>query len=423
MNITCTLRKSNKKILITNLFFYLILILCVSYDLIYDTLLSDQLNPYLYVGILDFALPGIAVWTLINNYYNNKERTAAFFVFIYFLFTEIIQARKYISTFTYESAFTIVCLMVASKGHEYRRIAKVYVAVKGILLSLVTTLALIGVIQDLLFEETGRPDRHSLGFTYPLYCSSHWFTLALVYCYIRKGRLKVWEYVLLAGVWSLLFFLCKAQTASALLLLLILATFIRQVIKFKVNSKRFTMSPRFIGGRDRLMRVMKMSFIILMFIMIAGSIMYSEPVSSFFAKFPRISTFFSRFYYGREGILNYFPTIFGRSFPSYTDAVSKENGVYFSVDSSYILIPIYFGIIGVPFFLYGFKYIPERIYNKNDGYTLLLLSLFAILCAMEHRLFYLSYSIFWLMAFADLGKDDVVYVENNRDNGVVSSGA
>ena len=422
MNITGTLRKSSKKTIITNVFFYLTLAICLSYDLMFDTLLSSQLNPFVYIGFVDLVLPSIAIWTLINSYDNNKERIAAFFVFIYFLFTRNLEAIDYISTFTYESAFMIVCLMVSSKGHEYRNIAKVYVIVKAILLTFITTLALTGVLPDLLFEETGRPDRHSLGFTYPLYCSAHWFTLALVYCYIRKGLLKVWDYVLLAGVWSILFFLCKAQTASALLLILIFATIIRQIINYKFNSRGVTPSQWFIGVRNKLMRVMKFSFIILMFIMITGSLLYTEPVREFFARIPQMDTFFSRFYYGREGLLNYFTTLFGRSFPYYTDAASRENGMYFSVDSSYILIPIYFGIVGVPVFIYGLKYIPDRIYNKNDGYTLLLLSLFAILCAMEHRLFYISYSIFWLMAFADMGKDSVVYGDDYRSNGVVSSG-
>lgn len=406
MKLTDTLKTTDKKRFIFSLLFYLCLILSVFYDLHFDTLLFDSLNLHIYFVLLDLLLPGVAIWALVSNYDNNKERFAAFLVFLFFLFAKSIELRGLISTFTYRSVYTIVCLMVAAKGQSYRIIAKVYVVVKAVLLTALTSFALTGVMPDLLYEEFGRPDRHSLGFTYPLYCSAHWFTLALVYCYVRRGALKIWDYALLTGVWTILFFLCKAQTASALLFLLIIGSLIRQLYWHYIRSRGLKPSSRTVAFRKGVMRVLKMSFLILMLIMIGGAILYTQPVSDFFARVPRISTFFARFSLGREGLLNNFPTILGRSFESHTDAAAYKNGTYFSVDSSYILIPIYFGIIGVPIFISGLMYIPDRLYKKNEGYTLILLSLFAILCTMEHRLFYVSYSIFWLMAFADLGKGD-----------------
>ena len=402
MNTEVSLKRNSSTLITTSFFFYLCLILCLLYDILFDTLLADALNLYIYVGVLDLLLPGIAVWGLISSYRNKTERTAAFLIFLFFLFAKTLEARVLLSTFTYKSAYTIVCLMVASKGHEFRKIAKVYIVVNAVILTSVALLALTGVIPDLLFEEAGRPDRHSLGFTYPLYCSAHWFTLALVYCYVRKGILKVWDYALLIGVWAMLFFLCKAQTASALLILLMFGTFIRQVYRYRLHSKSLTPSPRFLVIRDKLMSVMRMSFLLMMVLMIGGALLYVPPVSDFIKDHIGLSTMFSRLAYGRVGLLNFIPTIFGRSFDYNTWVGTVKADDYFSIDSSYILIPIYFGVIGTPIIMYGLKYIPDKVYRNREGYTLFLLSLFAVLCTMEHRLFYVSYSIFWLMAFANL---------------------
>jgi hypothetical protein len=147
---------------------------------------------------------------------------------------------------------------------------------------------------------------------------------------------------------------------------------------------------------------MRMSFLLMMVLMIGGALLYVPPVSDFIKDHIGLSTMFSRLAYGRVGLLNFIPTIFGRSFDYNTWVGTVKADEYFSIDSSYILIPIYFGVIGTPIIMYGLKYIPDKVYRNREGYTLFLLSLFAVLCTMEHRLFYVSYSIFWLMAFANL---------------------
>ncbi|MBR1796689.1 MAG: hypothetical protein IJ757_01550 [Clostridiales bacterium] len=354
------------------------------------------------VALDNWILPLLAILTILFDYKDKKLQILVSFLFVFFFYSRTLEHYRLLTTFTYHSAYRIACFVIAAKGRSFKTMAQSYLVVETLLMLLTTVLATTGVIPDLIFEEAGRAGRHSLGFSYPLHYIAHWLTIAILFCYLKKGFLKPWDYLGLGMICALSGYMCKAQTTTVLLVLLTVGTLVRQLYYYVLRKRQEKPGLAVIRMREKGMFIFKNIFLILMLFMIVGALLFVPPISTYLSGITPLSTFFSRFEYGRVGLLEYFPTMLGRSFPFRTWIGTTKVENYFSIDSSYILIPIFFGVLGTPIFMAGLWYFPHRLYQYKQGYVLFLISFFAFLCTMEHRMFYISYNIFWLMLFSDL---------------------
>ena len=414
---------NNKYRAVTDALFYICLTVFVSAALIRDCetsfWTSVLLNPVIseVIIIVDFVLlPLLALYELIFGMKGEKiQRCIIVFVTLLtaivqikgdmtalmgtggilkaFLYPGTMERGLWIYSNAHMFRLGLVFLVTAANGKDFNKIAKVYLISQTVLMVLITVLSLTGVIPDLVYEVPGRAGRHSLGMHYPLNYISHWFSIALVYCFIKKGILKVWDYALLVALTAVSALVCKAQTATVLLVVLIAGTFIRQ---FRLSRGKTTDAPR-------LKYLLQYSFQIFAVLTIVFSMLYVPPVSTFFDSFPRLNTFFSRFAFGRVGLLTYFPTHFGTDYPisTWTDTVANED--YFFIDSSYITELIHCGVLLYPVMMGLLWYITNKLYLNKNGYGLMLLALFACTCTMEYHLAEVSFNIFWLLILADIG--------------------
>lgn len=367
------------------------------------------LNPAyaaLYLLFDYLTLPLLAVLSLIFDHKGKASRIICSITMILTLVFQIIGGEAL--AFVNLSLFVMTCLVVAAKNRSFTKIAWIFVIVSASLLVLVTVLSILGLIPDLIFEEVGRPNRHSLGMQYPLNYIAHWFSISLVYCYLKRGYLKVWDYAGLLVVLIISMFVCKAQTSSVLFTVLIAGTMLRQL--YLIYNKRHSLSlpSGMVKARKRIMWCLQYSFIFFAAFMIIGSILYIPPLSTYLDKISRLGTFFSRFSFGRIGLQNYFPSVLGVNYPinTWDGTNSVEN--YFFVDCSYIFTLLHCGVILFVIFMSSLVHFPRRLYKLGEGYALCILALFACICAMEHHLTDLGFNIFWLMTFADLGEDNLI---------------
>lgn len=293
-------------------------------------------------------------------------------------------------------------LVVATKGRDFRKVAWAFVISQAILMVIITALALTGVIPDLVYEEAGRANRHSLGLHYPLNYVSHWFSIALIYCYLKNGLLKVWDYAGLLVLWGVSIFVCKSQTCMIMFALLIFGTLIRQIAIKYPDAKFLPVKEK----REKLSGMMKkclqFSYPALAVLMIAGSYLFFPPISTVMYKIPGLGTFFSRFTFARTGLIKYFPSIFGVDYPISTWANTVKSQNYFFIDCSYVSELLHCGVIVYPIIILALFYICRRLYKENQGYLLGLAALFAIICTMEYHLADFSFNIFWLLIFANI---------------------
>lgn len=410
---------------IADILFYVFVVSFPGISLIRDCVVEMSravlINPFMmrFIFYMDwFFLPILALMSLLLEFKDNRKHLIYAVIGLYLLLIYQLNYdyRLFVSNelfvnhifngssferglWVYFNAGTcrwgLACLVVAAKGRDFRKIAWVYVISQTLLMLMITSLALTGVIPDMVFAEVGRPGRHSLGLHYPLNYVANWFSIALVYCYLRKGILKIWEYAGLIALLAISVFVCKAQTTSVLFFVLIVGTFIRQMGWGKK-----------LWRREVLLKCLQYSFLFFAAFMILASLLYVPPISTALGSIRSLSTFFSRFAFGRTGLMEYFPTLFGVEYPISTWTGTVANEDYFFIDCSYIYELLHCGVLVYPLMMALLWYIPHRLYKKRQGYALCILALFACICAMEHHLADASFNIFWLMVFARLDDAD-----------------
>lgn len=410
---------------IADMVFYVFAALFSGISLIRDCVVElwgvALINPFMmrFIFIMDWViLPVLALMTLFLEFKDNrKERMFAIFGLLLLLTFQLdfdylvfMDPDMFINHLIHGSSFErgiwvyfnagtcrwgLACLIVAAKGKDFGKIAWIYVISQTALMLVITALALTGVIPDMVFAEVGRPERHALGLHYPLNYVANWFSIALVYCYLRKGILKIWEYAGLIALLGISVFVCKAQTTSVLFFVLITGTFIRQMGW-----------GRKLWRREVILKCLQYSFLFFAAFMILASLFYVPPISTALGRIRSLNTFLSRFAFGRTGLMEYFPTLLGVEYPISTWTGTTANEDYFFIDCSYIYELLHCGVLVYPLMMALLWYIPHRLYKKRQGYALCILALFACICAMEHHLADASFNIFWFMVFARLDDAD-----------------
>lgn len=292
--------------------------------------------------------------------------------------------------------FGTACLVVACNGKSFRKAGIVFVISQTVLMLIITALSIGGVIPDLVFNEFGRPGRHSLGMHYTLNYISHWFSIALVYCFIKRGLLRLWDYAALLALLAVSLFVCKAQTTSVLLVLLIAGTLLRQFLREPLMRRK-----------EGILRFLKWSFILFAVITAAGSVLCVPSVAKALEAYPALNTFVSRFTFNRTGLIEYFPTLFGVEYPISTWTGTTANADYFFIDNSYVYELLHCGVLVFPVMLWVLWYIPDRLYRSRQGYASAVLFLFAWICVMEYHLADISFNLFWLLALAEIQPTEV----------------
>ena len=391
--------------IVADILFYVCLVIFVVVASVNDMergcMLKVILNPVVRetVWIMDRKiLPLLAILSLLFDFKDKKMRYVAFFSLFVILLYQVTFENEIVGLIPHCNVylFGVACLVIAAKGRDFRKIGWVYVVAHATFMLLLTALALTGVVPDLIFEEVGRAGRHALGMHYPLNYAAHWFSIALVYCYLKNGFLRIWEYISLGALFAVSLFVCKAQTSTVLFALLIAGTLYRQ-IRYGAG-KTGLIEPARVG--KLIAGGLKYSFLILAIFMIVGSLLYVPPISTFLSRLTPIQTLFSRFDCARIGLMNYFPSALGIRYPTSTWNGTVRSDHYFFIDSSYVCVLLEQGVVIYLIMMAALWYVLHRMAKARQFYGLCLLALFAAICAMEHHILDVAFDPFLLMTFA-----------------------
>lgn len=91
----------------------------------------------------------------------------------------------------------IIPFVIGAKNVRLRDIMSWYVYLCGTLMLSVAVFSLLGIIPHLIFYSDTRPTRYSLGMNYPSEIAAHSLYLMLAYCYLRFGKLKWFDYLII----------------------------------------------------------------------------------------------------------------------------------------------------------------------------------------------------------------------------------
>lgn len=300
----------------------------------------------------------------------------------------------------YELLITLVLLVVGAQGISFRKIIRIYFVAGIILMAVMITAAETGVIENLIYHQTGRRPRIAFGSLYPTDFSAHVFYLCLAWGYLRKDKIKTVELAafLLCGVGVYVF--CDARMNASGLAFFALFLAYRKVRLYYAARK---------GKIYELNRLMQWLMIISV-PLCAGiftllTVGYQEG-NPFWEKLNRLTT--ARLAYGKIGITQYGFSWFGQYIPM----VGSGGGTdprpdYFFIDSSYVNILLCMGTIVFCLVCILCVSLSLRAYRQGDVVFLIVLLFMALQCTIEHHMLEIAYNPFLLAVFAKIAEPQI----------------
>lgn len=394
-------KKRERYINYCNIFYFIVLAAFIIHTY-FDNTTFKLPWPNHYYEILRIAMVGIVLVKFgLDDSYTVRE------VIQYFLFWLILtlatQKTGYI--FLTEISF----LVLGAKNVPFIKIAKLYLVISVCILLITFIGALSGVIPNYVFY-TGRLPKNSFGMLYSTDFAAHVFFTALIFVYIRGKKVSYSECLLIVLSGIVVYIYTRAKMNSGGLILLGALLGLVKLLDALGKKKNWFQNLKRI-----LLSLMSFSFIIFSLLSISLSFFYNAE-NHYFNKLNAILN--NRLMLGRNGISNYGFTLLGRPFELIgTDYIQKEG--YNFIDSSYILVMLRYGFLTLCLFVVMFTLISFKVKKINDDNLLVVLTLLAIQCSIEHHLTELNYNIFLLLPFTLLEKknvDDIKKTTGDRKN-------
>lgn len=231
----------------------------------------------------------------------------------------------------------------------------------------------INIIDNWQYTQ-GERERYSLGFTYPSHSTSILFYLVILFCYIKKEKLKWWHVLCIEVFNCWQYHMTNTRTGSALISILVL-------VFFMVKYFNMSILIRF------LYPLLKFSFPICAVISVFSGYFYTDiPVLL------QIDTFFnSRIRLMSEGLQNYGIKPLGQHIEWIGNGgvgyiIDSIEGIYNYIDCSYVKLLLDAGILLWLIIILGYTLAVVKAVKQNNIYLAIALSFISIYCMIEPRL-------------------------------------
>lgn len=283
----------------------------------------------------------------------------------------------------YTIPFLWLLVLLGCKNISFEKILKVYLVIVGSITVLALCAALLGVIENLVYKSADRGSRIAFGSVYVTDFASHIFYMILVYCYLKAGQLKVYHYLGIIVITSLVYYFCKTRLDCVSMIVVVVVFGIDQWIK-----------KLWYGGREVLKRwnffwkwlgIGIMPFMALISMVI--TLLYQEDNSLLFYIDKLLS---GRLRFGKAGLTVYPIKFWGQTVDMIgAGGATKLSLNYFFIDNSYIHVLLRYGLIFtiillVVYVLCSYKY-------KGDIYFAFAITLVSMNCTIAHHILDIAY--------------------------------
>lgn len=301
----------------------------------------------------------------------------------------------------YGEIYNCCLLIIGAKGIEFRKICKVFLVVIGGCLMITAAAALTGHVENLVYHQEGRRARIAFGVNYPTDFSAYVFYLSAVYCYLRREKIKYIEIVVLAGLAAFVYLFCEARLNTICILLLAAG-----ILYYKIRNSRSLRK----GGTYQMNGGLSMLLAVVPTLcaggVLAASWLYSES-NPLLSLVNRVLN--NRLYFGKKGLDLYGLSILGRYIPMKGNGGTTKDVIhYFFLDSSYMYVLLQYGAVVFGVILLIFCIMNFRARERRDWAFLIIVTVIAIQCVVEHHMMAVSYNPFFfalLAAWKGKGKD------------------
>lgn len=269
-------------------------------------------------------------------------------------------------------------------GLDFRRVAKVQLAVMIVTFAFVVLGSLIGLVDNWGFELDSARPRYCLGFYYPSHATSLFFYIVLLFCCLKGRELRLWHVLVIAALdlWQFHYTDARAGTLLALA---------APVVMYLL--RRRSVPPK------RISWVLELSFVLCAAACLAITWAYAREIVDL-SWLNRILS--SRLDLQRDAFSAYHVGLFGQQIDwigyggtGYTHAAVGESYNY--IDCSYLKVLFDQGILMWAVVLLGFTAACFRASKQGDYPLLLALSFSALYCSVEQWLIRPGYHPFFIL--------------------------
>ena len=368
------------KIKFENLLVILVLSVIVGYDVIMTSVLNKTLPQLPTILLIGVALVLSLRFLFIKNFSTS------------FIVSGILLIITSLCVFLQTGAtnfllYSLLILLLYDVDVDV--ILKTYVFIAGSIVIGIFVLSIIGFLPNLQFAQvrsSGLVIRNSFGFIYPTDFASHCFYLFIAWGYLLREK-YIWLRVAVGVALSAFIIkFCDARLNS----MSILVAVIIFLVMYYTNEKKF-----------------KVYYILPYSAAIFSSLMFylSSHFSFSSPFFVKLNDFFSmRLFLGKNALDTYKLHLFGTNNVKFIGYGGTTESVlsYNYVDSSYIQMLFYYGIVPVVLLVLVYVLSSRRFYKEGKMLFLALLSLITINCMIEAFWVRTGYNIFMFTLFESL---------------------
>lgn len=380
------------KIKFENLLVILVLSVIVGYDVIMTSVLNKTLPQLPTILLIGVALVLSLRFLFIKNFS------------ISFIVSGILLIVTSLCVFLQTGAtnfllYSLLILLLYDVDVDV--ILKTYVFIAGSIVIGIFLLSIIGLLPNLQFAQvrsSGLVIRNSFGFIYPTDFASHCFYLFIAWGYLLREK-YIWLRVAVGVALSAFIIkFCDARLNSMSILIAVIIF----LVMYYTKEKKF-----------------KVYYILPYSAAIFSSLMFY--LSSYFSFsspfFVKLNDFFSmRLFLGKNALDTYKLHLFGTNNVKFIGYGGTTESVlsYNYVDSSYIQMLFYYGIVPVVLLVLVYVLSSRRFYKEGKMLFLSLLSLITINCMIEAFWIRPGYNIFMFTLFASLISIKEINDEENK---------
>ncbi|MBS6530851.1 polysaccharide polymerase [Streptococcus salivarius] len=380
------------KIKFENLLVILVLSVIVGYDVIMTSVLNKTLPQLPTILLIGVALVLSLRFLFIKNFSTS------------FIVSGILLIITSLCVFLQTGAtnfllYSLLILLLYDVDVDV--ILKTYVFIAGSIVIGIFVLSIIGFLPNLQFAQvrsSGLVIRNSFGFIYPTDFASHCFYLFIAWGYLLREK-YIWLRVAVGVALSAFIIkFCDARLNS----MSVLVAVIIFLVMYYTNEKKF-----------------KVYYILPYSAAIFSSLMFylSSHFSFSSPFFVKLNDFFSmRLFLGKNALDTYKLHLFGTNNVKFIGYGGTTESVlsYNYVDSSYIQMLFYYGIVPVVLLVLVYVLSSRRFYKEGKMLFLALLSLITINCMIEAFWIRPGYNIFMFTLFASLISIKEINDEENK---------
>ena len=328
--------KIREKLFYTGLFLY-----CVP-TILQTTLLVE--NPYfselfIYLRYIAFGL-GIILIAEEQIIWNSGKRIRPEFADIRrsMWCLGILAAAGISSLISGDRSFLACVIFIMAAGDmELDHIIKAVFAMLAGTVLLTVGLCEAGAIEDLMFKRLDIPVRHALGFNYPSTVMSYLFFAVVLYCWIRKMKLSLAEFLIIEVLNAVLFKLTDSRFGFLMTAVVTVGVYVYMLIRRRYPEKDIF--------RNRIVSFLSDYFGI--FMTMIAALLCAVSQTGFGQLMDRLLT--KRIQYMVSGFRNYGVHLFGKhiewiGFGGSDDTDSLLNSYNF-IDNSYARVLINYGVL------------------------------------------------------------------------------